>query len=496
MEIDLTIYNRILFDDLRPWLKENQSEEKFRQKLSPQFKFPKGGTAAFEKALKEALKDHPYLKAQEDYIIEIEGDKIKISGIKDEIFEPLIDIDTPPPFNHTTEFYYYLIKNEATRLMNNLAKALHLCETETDGKFLVNQTLSKVRYFLKETGKLKKELGYADNLNFDELPKNKTEANKKITDYILSVLKTTLIRLFLEIQEAFPAFLGSKALSEDDIFVNILGEQSPAIRLIITRVKMNDFLVKRFINQAKYNKERTLENLNETREIFMRFNFDTSLSKEAQARKQILIDNCKALENLLYLREVLKFKEPITYEQLTNEVFEEEKFSEATTAIYEQIEEQATPNKRLAIIRKEEQRLSFLQAKNKADETIETLSIQGRISKWLSDNKAFINANLHIDFSKLSDAKGQRIKTNLSVPQLAFLFKALAELNPKIFETQSEAELLRFISANFITKKSGEEGISTDKLRQLFNQPEIKSADFWEKHLHTMLAFARKIKKP
>lgn len=89
----------------------------------------------------------------------------------------------------------------------------------------------------------------------------------------------------------------------------------------------------------------------------------------------------------------------------------------------------------------------------------------------------------------------QRLKTNLSVPQLALLFKMLDILKPKIFENRTEAEIHRFISANFETKKSGEDGISTDKLRILFNQPESKSIDFWEKHLHTLLSELKKIKE-
>ena len=88
-----------------------------------------------------------------------------------------------------------------------------------------------------------------------------------------------------------------------------------------------------------------------------------------------------------------------------------------------------------------------------------------------------------------------RLKTNLSVPQLALLFKMLDILKPKIFENRTEAELHRFISANFETKKSGEDGISTDKLRILFNQPESKSIDFWEQHLHTILDELKKIKE-
>lgn len=89
----------------------------------------------------------------------------------------------------------------------------------------------------------------------------------------------------------------------------------------------------------------------------------------------------------------------------------------------------------------------------------------------------------------------ERLKVNMSVPQLALLFKMVNDLKPSIFNLKSEAELHRFISANFQTKNSSvENGISENKLRILFNQPDSKAIEFWEKHLRTMLAEIKKMK--
>jgi len=81
-----------------------------------------------------------------------------------------------------------------------------------------------------------------------------------------------------------------------------------------------------------------------------------------------------------------------------------------------------------------------------------------------------------------------KLKTNLTVPQLAFLFKLLYELKPDIFDVQSKAELQRFISANFSTKGTSDQDISTEKLKQLFSDPDPDAAAFWRKHFLTMLA--------
>ncbi len=112
-----------------------------------------------------------------------------------------------------------------------------------------------------------------------------------------------------------------------------------------------------------------------------------------------------------------------------------------------------------------------------------------RIHRFLAEQLEELNPSTYIP-----DIEKHRLKTNLSVPQLALLFKMLSDLKPNIFNINSEAELLRFISANFETKQSKEEGISTDKLRILFNQPDSKAADFWEKHYYTLLAETKKFK--
>jgi hypothetical protein len=109
---------------------------------------------------------------------------------------------------------------------------------------------------------------------------------------------------------------------------------------------------------------------------------------------------------------------------------------------------------------------------------------------------------LKSDFNTMNTSKDKKetaeplkkLDVEISVPDLALLFKMLNELKPKIFNSESSAELFRFISANFNTKKSPEDGISVKRLRNEFSKPSEKSIEFWEKHLRTMLANLKKIK--
>ena len=102
--------------------------------------------------------------------------------------------------------------------------------------------------------------------------------------------------------------------------------------------------------------------------------------------------------------------------------------------------------------------------------------------------------NIVSDPKKRSAFPPEKLKTNLSVPQIILFFKLLANLKPPIFDVPTDAELLRFISANIESKKSGEGGISISSMRNLLNKPDSKALDFWEKHFHTMLAKIRKLK--
>jgi len=101
------------------------------------------------------------------------------------------------------------------------------------------------------------------------------------------------------------------------------------------------------------------------------------------------------------------------------------------------------------------------------------------------------NSNEH--FSLPEPNKGSKLKVNLSVPQLAYLFKMLNELNPGIFDIKTKTELYRFISSNFTTKATEGKEISTEKLKILFNGTEKSIANYWIEHLKTMLEKSRKI---
>jgi len=89
--------------------------------------------------------------------------------------------------------------------------------------------------------------------------------------------------------------------------------------------------------------------------------------------------------------------------------------------------------------------------------------------------------------------KTSKLKTNLSVPELATLFRELNKLKPDIFDIKSKTELHRFISNNFTSKK--QDNISKGSIKNNFDTPDSKAADFWIENMYTIIDNLKKTKE-
>ena len=216
----------------------------FPSETKPLIRCEKGTPEEFEKALGEALNGHPLLMDDDELIIEVEENKIKVTSKKDVIFEPLIDIDIPPYYNDKTEYYYYLINNEGTRLIFNINKVIEFCEPANLAKSAINDTMDRIKFMLAETGKQIKQLGYDEELPFDSETTDVIKLLGKECKYILKVLQTTLIRLILEIQQLFSSQLAGSPLTEEEIYLKLIGIPSPSMNVAKKITRLNEFLVK------------------------------------------------------------------------------------------------------------------------------------------------------------------------------------------------------------------------------------------------------------
>ena len=478
MKITLSVYNSILFGELRPWLRTNKDQKKFQQKLNPVFRWDKGKSVEdFEKALNDALKDHPLLPpGDEEVLIEFEGNKVSVIPTSSEIFEPLIDIDIRPSYNPKTEYYYYLIRNEGTRLTHRLYQAIDNCKTANLAKSAINLTLDKIKFLLAEAGKQKKKIGYADDLPFDATPTDETEGLKKDCDYILDVLQTTLIRLILELQELFPTQLAANPLSEDDIYLQILGTPSPHMMVAKKITKLNEFIVKRFIEQKVYSKEEAIKKIDGSLKHHLLYKDTISTLSDSAERKDGLATHIQALENLIYLREFVVIDQFLSYEDLLTNESNESIFISQTEKLFDSIEAHSTPNKRLEIIAYEEDKLCFLKSFYVVEESFFKISIPRKILKWLEIQKAYIKENLHIDFSKLNGINLPKIQTSLTVAQIGYLLRTLTDEG--ILLPKHKTYLAKAFSAILSSKKKDD--ITNDGLHKEFKTPKHNAVSFWE----------------
>ena len=87
----------------------------------------------------------------------------------------------------------------------------------------------------------------------------------------------------------------------------------------------------------------------------------------------------------------------------------------------------------------------------------------------------------------------KKLKVNITVPQLTFLFKMLNDLNPAIFDIETKKELSHFIADNFITEATKKDGIKEGSVYNLLTDTDKKTAIFWTEKLSKMIQEARQV---
>lgn len=97
------------------------------------------------------------------------------------------------------------------------------------------------------------------------------------------------------------------------------------------------------------------------------------------------------------------------------------------------------------------------------------------------------------DQFEITEPTAPKLKTNLSVPELATLFRELNKLKPDIFDIKSKAELHRFIANNVTSKQ--QDNISTASIKNNFDTPDSKAADFWIEKMYTIIDNLKKSKE-
>jgi len=180
------IFERIIGGNLRPWLDENMYENKFAASI---------------------------------------GDLELIVPR----FQPIYEIDFYPFFSNKTRYYYKLITNEANNYCNHVIELINSNDNIRVIRYLLVDTLkNKLRTLLKDSARLLK----ANNWGLKCINPYKSsfdaDVGHKTNTYIIQLLKTAAIRVYLEIQEVFKSFVESDDYMEIGVlYLHYLSEPIP-----------------------------------------------------------------------------------------------------------------------------------------------------------------------------------------------------------------------------------------------------------------------------
>lgn len=187
MENKPTLFDKILYDNLRPWLSSNNPDDKFAPIISD---------------IVTVYSEHPLV----------------------------YEIDFYRPFNNKTRYYNKLIINETNRYCNKIINLINDDHNTLLQKYWLNDTLNKkLQTRLKDIGKIIRDNDYQLAYINPRKTSFNIDTEQKTNTYIIQLLKLALIKVYLEIQETFKSLLSDDLKIEDDFYTQFLFEPVPAL---------------------------------------------------------------------------------------------------------------------------------------------------------------------------------------------------------------------------------------------------------------------------
>ena len=185
MKYQLLLFEEILRGNLRPWLDANKCDEKF---------------------------------------VPLLGDITAIAPR----FAPSYEFDFYRFFNARTRYYHKLITSEANNFCNQLLEHTDTNDDSRIIKYRLGVILKKrLPTLLKDVAKLIK----ANNYDLSYINPHKInpslDADFKTEAYTIQLLKTALVKVYLEVQELFKSYLPDNYTEIEDLYLQFLSEPIP-----------------------------------------------------------------------------------------------------------------------------------------------------------------------------------------------------------------------------------------------------------------------------
>lgn len=145
--------------------------------------------------------------------------------------QPLYDLSFPKALTAKRKYYHALIDNEARRYINAIHSIVKDASNENERKYWIHNTLTrKLKDQFSEAAKaINKNQFYFSAID----DKNQTQSQKD-NAYIVQLLKYELIRIYLEIQDSYSAYIQDEPLTEADLIsLYFQNEETPEKSFII-----------------------------------------------------------------------------------------------------------------------------------------------------------------------------------------------------------------------------------------------------------------------
>lgn len=206
--VELSLFNSILHGSLRPWKLDTSNTKYYSRMVSnSSFTALKGGITQFEKELIEIANEHKFNISKVENL-QIYFDNAQQDSLA-EIDSPLIIMVETQPTNVIARFYFYLIKNEVTRLTNTMFQVLTKEMDESHKRALPYHFHTRIVDLLKDIPKTQDLISPEDKLSI----------------FVIESLKIQIIRLLFETEHLYKHLFEQEISDKYQIFGDYLNQE-------------------------------------------------------------------------------------------------------------------------------------------------------------------------------------------------------------------------------------------------------------------------------
>jgi len=421
--MELRIFNSILFNELRPWLRENMIDSNFIEKIRLVNDTEPGSASDLFARLNILLSHHPRL---------LDFSEFYLRPTKEPLSPSIFLTEFNSTFDAPTEFYKKLIKLECIRARNNYSDAIDDAPEYVDKQYRATIAWKNIRYIIVNAHDI-----YHNQFNYVLSGENTPEylqSRKKLRNScsVLSELKLQCIRLFFEIQTLFKEYLTTTE-TPDHFFRYVLKQDDhydPELEHSTYYYERQvDLLCKKSDTSAKE-----------------RVKLHTEIKDLILDGRNSLIDSIAALENLMLLKHANIKKIQLSFANLANSAISAKLFDEEKQNISRQINQLAYGNQRHDYIQECLESLSSLPMDQQIQIPNHSLSSPRRLQNWLMNQLETYRINLSAVFSTEPDPLEELKKRANPLPKTR-----VATLNEN---KKAAKEILNFMSGMNIRQEN------------------------------------------